>query len=52
MVFEYIIMVPSLMRFSQEQSYKSNRSPLWPRLNKIERELREIKKMLKAGEKK
>lgn len=46
MAFEYMIMVPSAMRFQQEQTYKSYRSPLWPRLDRIERELREIKKML------
>lgn len=51
MTFEYIVVVPSMMRFSQEQIYKSNRSPLWSRLDKIEKELEEIKRCLKKKSK-
>lgn len=39
MIFEYVIMLPSLMRFQQTQYYKEDRSPLYDRLDEIERKI-------------
>jgi len=45
MTFEYAIMIPSKVRFSQEQAYKADRSP-------IMREVKELKKQLDYIQKK
>ena len=49
MVLEYMVMVPSMMKFQEQQRFKANRSPLWTRLDKIDKKLEELEKWLKEN---
>lgn len=44
---EYTLVAPSMFRFQQEQYYKKDRSPLIPRLDRIEERLKRIERRLK-----
>lgn len=51
MAFEYVVMLPSMFRFQQQQLYMSRRSPIYEEVLEIKRRLEELEKWLKENRK-